>query len=212
MIIASGSVGYCNSTTCAPALPGTSRPPVPYPNGLIAVPSRSRPNTHLVYVPSSLTGAIAIYELSQFSTKEQPQGQPEILNLGSKAGKLKHISTIQVPHPVDNLSVDSDGAIWAAGFPKLYIWLESSKRPWEVNPPCSAWKIQTLEGVKGEAEDGEIEYEFKIEKMLEDDGSVLPGATVVVHDAARGTLFFGGSFDSFLLFPSCAYPILPHPL
>lgn len=96
--------------------------------------------------------------------------------------------------PVDNLSVDKNGDIFAAAFPRVYEWIRSSKNPFNVNPSSAVLRIRR--GGKGyngrrvsmEGKDGT----WAVEKVMEDNGSVLPGATVVVHDAQTGRIFLSG--------------------
>lgn len=60
-----------------------------------------------------------------------------------------------------------------------------------LNPPSGVLRIRRL---PGEA------LEYEITKVLEDDGSVLPGSTVAVHDAGVPERFFmAGRLFSVLL-------------
>lgn len=55
-----------------------------------------------------------------------------------------------------------------------------------LNPPSGVLRIRRLPG------EG---LEYEITKVLEDDGSFLPGSTVAVHDAGVPERFFmGGRF------------------
>lgn len=83
---------------------------------------------------------------------------------------------------MDNLSVDSNGDIFAASFPHLYKTARSFDDPFAVNPPSAVFRIRKLDG-----------GEYEVKKMLEDDGGVLPGSTVAVHDPKKPEkYFFGG--------------------
>ncbi|KAF9462475.1 hypothetical protein BDZ94DRAFT_1261459 [Collybia nuda] len=93
---------------------------------------------------------------------------------------------ISTDRPIDNVSVDEDGVVWAAGFPKTFAMLEYM-RNLAIPPPSSALKFAINTGPA--AFYGE---KFKVEKAFEDDGALVPGATTVVHDSLRGLLFFHG--------------------
>jgi hypothetical protein len=104
-----------------------------------------------------------------------------VCELDAKSSTLKLVETIRIPYPVDNLSQDSNGDIFVASFPKIHQFLKSTDSPYDVLPSTAAWRIRT-------AENGTRQ----VEKVLEDDGSELPSATVVVHDPQTGRLFLGG--------------------
>jgi hypothetical protein len=40
--------------------------------------------------------------------------------------------------------------------------------------------------------------EYLVEKVLEDDGSVLPGSTTAVHDAETGRIFLSGIMSPYI--------------
>jgi hypothetical protein len=91
------------------------------------------------------------------------------------------VDSIPFDQPIDNLSVDSNGDIFAATFPRAFKFIKSTKRPLEVDPPTAIWRFR-----KGD--DGHWEQT----KIMEDDGSVLPGATTAVHDVKSKRYFIGG--------------------
>jgi arylesterase/paraoxonase len=121
----------------------------------------------LIYVAQSATGDVQVSEL-----------QPGSSN-------LKLLDTIKIPHPVDNLSEDSNGDIFVASFPQLHKFLKSTDSPFDVLPPTTAWRIRK-----------EKSGGHQVDKVLEDDGSTLPGATVIVHDPQTGRMFLGGKFTA----------------
>jgi arylesterase/paraoxonase len=94
---------------------------------------------------------------------------------------LKLLDSIKIPYPIDNLSEDSNGDIFVASFPQLYQFLKSTVNPFDVLPSTAAWRIRKNE--KGT---------HQVDKVLEDNGSVLPSATIVVHDPQTGRMFLGG--------------------
>ena len=89
---------------------------------------------------------------------------------------------------LDNLMVDSKGAIWAAGLPKVL-----STRAHILNPvgissaPSSVFKITLNIG-----ESSFYGEKYTVQKVLEDDGTKISGITSAVHDAIRGRLFMHG--------------------
>jgi arylesterase / paraoxonase len=150
------------------------------PNGL------ARDQDGLIYVPSTLTGEIRVYTLNEHHTLDQ-------------------VSSIQNPLPIDNIAVDRDGDLYCASIPKIYIWGESSKRPFEVDPPSTVFRIRKAGkggkkgGKRGTGGAGEIGEEgWEIRKIMEDDSGTLPGATIAVHDVETGRVFLGGAMSPFI--------------
>ncbi|KAK7053316.1 hypothetical protein VNI00_003942 [Paramarasmius palmivorus] len=95
--------------------------------------------------------------------------------------------------PLDNLSVDSNGLVWAAGFPKTLALVHHMEDPVNHAPSC-AWKIGINTGPN--AFYGE---KYKVEKAYEDDGTLASGTTTIVHDAARGLVFIHGMHNPILV-------------
>jgi len=88
--------------------------------------------------------------------------------------------------PIDNLSVDDDGVLWGAGFPKLLSLISHMRDP-SLLSPSSAFKFSSNTGPAAF-----YGTKFKVEKVFEDDGTLVSGATTVVHDSRRGHLYFHG--------------------
>ena len=42
------------------------------------------------------------------------------------------------------------------------------------------------------------DLDYVVEKVMEDDGSVLPGSTIAVHDVETGRYFLGGAMSPFI--------------
>ncbi len=133
-------------------------------------------------MPSSIDGSVKIFNLSENRI-------------------LVEVNEIKVPLPIDNLSVDKKGDIYVAAFPKVYKWVESSKNPFEVHPPSTVFRIRKLS--KGH------DAEYVVEKVLEDDGSVLPGTTTAVHDAETGRIYLGGVMSAYITICDPARPDEP---
>lgn len=128
----------------------------------------------LIYVPSTSGGYIDMFLLGQDHTL-------------TKIGTIKTL-------PIDNMSVDRDGTIYAAAFPRVHEWIRSSKAPFDHNPSSTILKISRRgdQGTDKEAALTSSNGSLVLETAIEDDGSELPGSTVAVHDAETGRLFVGG--------------------
>ena len=114
---------------------------------------------------------------------------------------LDDVDSIKVPYGVDNISVDKNGDLYAASFPQAYKWMQSSKKPFDVNCPSTIFKIHKGEAgwkVRGEKKRAVEDGEYEIEKVVEDDGSTLPGSTIAVHDVETGRIFLGGAMSPYI--------------
>lgn len=154
-----GSVGYCNKTSCSLALAHGLN----YPNGLVRGPG------DYIYIPSSITGKIHVTMLTESNT-------------------LRKLHTIRLPYPIDNLSVDSKGDIYAATFPKTHEFIEHQKRPYDVRPPAAVWRIRKMSSNPSH---------YETVKVLEGSGDFLPSATVAIHDPVTKRFFLGGTYLSY---------------
>lgn len=170
-VIGGGSIGYCDQDSCNIA----KDTDICFPNGIV------RGYDGLFYAPSSITGEVKVLSLN-----------------GNRV--LSEVASLKIPMPVDNLSVDKNGDIFAAGFPHLYEMTKSFKDPFRVSPPSAVFKFykkgagsQRLE--KGESHAGP---KYVVEKIMEDDGTVLPGASSAVHDAETGRIFLGGPMSPYI--------------
>lgn len=90
-------------------------------------------------------------------------------------------------YPVDNLSVDADGNVWAAGFPNLFKMLGHMANPREKHSPTVLFKIS-----KNKGQDAFYGQKYISESVVEDDGSTLSGLTFVQYDTERRLTFAGG--------------------
>jgi arylesterase / paraoxonase len=129
-----------------------------FPNGLTKGPHER------LYVPSSFLGVVSVFE---------PQGD-----------KLVQVDEIDAGIPLDNLSVDPEGSIWAAGITDVISFFKAHDNPYVSN--TSATVLRFREKVDGG---------FEVEKVLEDGLSeVLPGTTTVVHDVKTARLFLSSTY------------------
>jgi arylesterase/paraoxonase len=110
-------------------------------------------------------------------------GEVHVNKLYTGNSTLKLLDKIQIQHSIDNLSVDSNGDIFVASFPQLHKYLKSTKSPMDIFPPVAAWRIRRRD-------DGT----HNVDKILEDNGSILPSSTIAVHDPQTGRMFLGGEF------------------
>jgi arylesterase/paraoxonase len=172
-VIGGGSVGFCSHNHCNIAFSTGFG----IPNGLV------RGRDGLIYVPSTALGVIDVFSL----------GQDHLLT---------KIDTIKIGMPIDNLSVDKNGDIFVASFPRLYQFAVQTNNPFDVHPASSVFRIKRAgKGYHGTGRKGHLEgddAEYEVELVMEDDGSVLPSATVAVHDAETGRFFLGGVLSPFI--------------
>jgi arylesterase/paraoxonase len=172
-LLGGSNIGYCDRNRCSIASSGITFGGA---NGII------RGRDGLIYVAQTYTGKITVLSLDENHV-------------------LTEVDSFDTGLPLDNLTVDKEGDIFAAGFPVAWKWGESAKRPFEVDPPSAVFRVSREERgwsrkymKRGEWHKGE----YYVEKVLEDDGSVLPGATVAVHDAETGRFFLGGAVAPYI--------------
>lgn len=135
----------------------------------------------MIYTPSALTGEVKVFSLDE---------QRNLVDVGS----------FKVPIPVDNLSVDKQGHLLAAGFPQIYKLLEASKDPYHISSPSGVYSLQLPEryglaaSARSEWHDGDV----LVTKVMEDTGAVLSGFSIAVHDVETGRFFLGGPLTPFI--------------
>lgn len=89
--------------------------------------------------------------------------------------------------------MDANGDIWAAGFPSILKLLDYFKDPVNKKAPTVLLKIS-----KNKGHDQFFGQKYKIENVIEDDGSTLTGLTFVEHDTERNLVFAGGVYTPYL--------------
>ncbi|KAF4620609.1 hypothetical protein D9613_000255 [Agrocybe pediades] len=109
-----------------------------------------------------------------------------------KDNKLQLVDYLKADRGLDNLSVDSEGFVWAAAFPNIFTLLFKHFSDPSIPSPSSALRFSAnpSHGATTGKEN------LKVERLFEDDGSVASGITSVVYDAQRKLLFLSGKSDS----------------
>ncbi|RFU32753.1 hypothetical protein B7463_g3558, partial [Scytalidium lignicola] len=166
-----GSVGYCDPSGCKIIKDSGFY----NPNG-IGVGSDG-----LVYVPNTISGDLDIFTLNS-------------------SHQLEEVASVKTGYPLDNLHIDKNGDVYAAAFPQLYKLMASGKQPLKLNPPTAVLKFRKVHSTQGTGSEEKPGNKptWVFEKVLEDDGSVLPGTTVAVHDELMDRIFLGGVVSPFI--------------
>jgi len=153
-----GSVGYCNiNSGCKFAARNLHSA-----NGIVRAT-----NNDTFYVANSLWGGVTVL---------QRQTDNALLKTHS----------IPTDRGLDNLSMDTDGVIWAASFPDAFALIRHIADPSKLSP-TSAHSIAMNTGP------GSFYGEkFKVTKVFEDDGTLACGTTSVVHDVQGKRLYLHG--------------------
>ncbi|SPO22489.1 related to serum paraoxonase/arylesterase [Ustilago trichophora] len=138
--------------------------PFPYPNGVVK--SSKYPNRF--YVPASADPNIRVFELQSDNT-------------------LTLIDVIHTGYPADNLTVDEEDNIYAASFPNVPKLLAKFKDPYGKHSPSTVLKIS-----KNEGQDRFYGKKWNVEKVLEDDGTGMSGATTALWDSENNGFWLGG--------------------
>ncbi|OAP56413.1 hypothetical protein AYL99_09592 [Fonsecaea erecta] len=163
--IGTGDVSYCTAAgVCKKVASGFK-----FPNGL------HLGSDGLVYVPSAAVGGVTVF-------KPKPDGS------------VAKVHKIDLDYPIDNLSEDANGDIFAATLPKSVKTLAAFDDPLNPkSPPATVWRVRRLNRENPDS------YEYELTKIIEDaEGEVLPVMTTVIHDARTGTLFMSGVVSPFI--------------
>jgi sugar lactone lactonase YvrE len=151
------SVGYCHiNDGCKYAITGTHAS-----NGIAAAPNGT------VYVANCAYGGVLFLETQVDNT-------------------LVVSESVKTDYILDNLAVDADGQLWAAGIPRALTALAHMQNP-SLSSPSIATKISINTGPN--AFYGE---KYKVEKVFEDDGKIMSGMTSAAYDSRRKKLFMHG--------------------
>lgn len=136
--------------------PGTTNL-LQFANGVV------RGHDGLIYVPFSAATFISVYRATQ-------------------DGPLEEVARIDVGMPVDNLSVDSSGNLWAAGIPRMLELIDAVGAPFDKSSPSTIFTIRKMD-----------EDKYEVNTALADgQANVVSGATTAVFDRRSEKLFIGG--------------------
>jgi len=100
---------------------------------------------------------------------------------------------------LDNLSVDQDGALYVAEFPRVFHMAYNHLRDPKITSPSRVRKI-TL----NTDESSFFGQKYKVEKIFEDDGKIASGITSAAFDVERKRLYMHGLAAP--AFVDCALP------
>ncbi|KZT26759.1 serum paraoxonase/arylesterase [Neolentinus lepideus HHB14362 ss-1] len=157
------SIGYCEiSRGCKFAAKG-----LPGPNGI----TRAMNDTY--YVASSSAPQLRVL-----------QRQPDDTLL------VKDV--IAMDRLMDNIALDQDGTLWAAGFPMVVRTRFKHFMNPSIKAPSSAHQISLANNDGFGRKYGVEKVISTLSQVFEDDGTIASGTTSVVHDSRRGRLFLHG--------------------
>ncbi|KAF8813942.1 serum paraoxonase/arylesterase [Phlegmacium glaucopus] len=155
--VKTSSVGYCHiDHGCKYAITGTHGS-----NGITSAPNGT------VYVSNSIYGGVLFLERQADNT-------------------LVISESVKSDYILDNLAIDADGQLWAAGIPHALAAVAQIFNPSRLSPSIAA-RISINTGPN--AFYGE---KYKLEKVFEDDGKIMSGATSAAYDSQRKRLFMNG--------------------
>ena len=179
MIFGGGSLTYCTlDGDCHLAYTQGFK----FANGITGVfpTPKSKNINSTIYVANSAKGFISTYT-------------------SSSNGTLTRGTDIPLGIPVDNLSIDSNGDIFAACFPDVLALVANLEGPITEKGNRREIASTVLRIRRVVDEDGNGETKHVVEKVLEDiEGRFLPGATVAVHDVKTGMFWLGGVASPFV--------------
>ncbi|TKY84929.1 hypothetical protein EX895_006009 [Sporisorium graminicola] len=138
--------------------------PYTYPNGVV----RSSKYPNRFYVPTTADPNIRVFELQADNT-------------------LSLIDVIHIGYPTDNLTVDEEDNIYAACFPNVPKLLAKFKDPYNKHSPTTVLKIS-----KNQGHDKFFGKKWNVEKIFEDEGTGMSGATTAMWDQANKLLWLSG--------------------
>lgn len=158
-------ITYCTVVgNCKFAITG-----IPSLNGIVrAPPSKLSMNQELFYGAGHATNA-------KLFVMERQSDNSLVLS-----------DTVNMDYAMDNLSIDEQGSVYVATFPKLYHWRTGyTKAPETYLNPSSVHKISIDPGAY-------FGDKYKVEKIFETNGTLISGATSAVWDSKKKTLWIHG--------------------
>jgi len=151
------SIGYCHiDKGCKLAATG-----LPTNNGLASTGNGTW------YLASTFNGGIRVFE----------EGNNNDLVL---------VDTIPTKYGMDNLSIDKNGAVWAAAFPKMFPILKQMTDI-DAHAPSAVFRLAANTGA-----DKFYGTKYILDIPWQDNGTLALGSTTFVHDADRKRLITTG--------------------
>ena len=175
------SIGFCGSDGCKFAA-----------TGLYGINGIARSPFHFndtFYVAHTLLGGVSLFTRQSDNRLllDEHIKTGECIRTCPYSGFLRCRPT-STDSGLDNLMVDSKGAIWAAGIPNVLATRAHILDPVQTpRAPSSVFKITLNIG-----ESSFYGEKYSVQKVLEDDGTKISGITSAVYDATRGRLFMHG--------------------
>ncbi|KAJ4483328.1 hypothetical protein J3R30DRAFT_3655674 [Lentinula aciculospora] len=131
-------------------------------NGIVKASSNDT-----IFVSSNMGGTISVFERQRNDS-------------------LLSTDVIHIGQALDNLSLDSRGQLWVAAFPKVRHMVEHlAKNPYHI-APVAAFRISANTRTSSYAEN------YYVEKVFEDDGTIVSASTSISHDSEQGLLYMHG--------------------
>ncbi|KAB8229473.1 uncharacterized protein BDW43DRAFT_322125 [Aspergillus alliaceus] len=162
----SGNIAYCRTATgnCHFVAENLSSP-----NGITRDPSSG-----LIYVAQPARGDVTVHRLAD---DEQ----------------LVEIDEISLSMAIDNLSIDTDGNIFAATIPDVQQLIRAFHDPYGTNSPSTVMMIRKSK------EASLLKGAHEVIKVVEDkEARILPTTTSAVYDPVSGQLFLGALSSPFM--------------
>ncbi|KAJ5442173.1 hypothetical protein N7445_005180 [Penicillium cf. griseofulvum] len=167
----SGNIAYCRTDTGNCHFVATEN--LSSPNGITRDPSSG-----LIYVAQSVRGNVTVHRLMDYE-------------------QLVQIDEISLSMTIDNLSIDTDGNIFAATIPDLHQFVRAFHDPYGTNSPSAVMMIRKRSSGK---EASLLKGEHEVIKVVEDkEARVLPTTTSAVYDPVSGQLFLGALSSPFMV-------------
>jgi arylesterase/paraoxonase len=137
-------------------------------------------NDGLLYVPLTFTTEIQVFSVAETT--------------------LEFVTKIKTPYPLDNMSVDKNGDLIVSGIPQTYKWLANLDDR-SVDVPSAVLRVKKSQEKDGK---GSEEGNYEVEIMIEDDGTILAGGTIAVHDVEKKKVYVAGITEPHVLV--CSLP------
>ncbi|OQE11271.1 hypothetical protein PENFLA_c074G09745 [Penicillium flavigenum] len=167
----SGNIAYCRTDTGNCHFAATKN--FSSPNGITRDPSSG-----LIYVAHPARGTVTVHRLVNNE-------------------HLVQIDEISLSMAIDNLSIDTDGNIFAATIPDLQQFLRAFHDPYGTNSPSTVMMIRKRSNGK---QASLMKGEHEVIKVVEDkEARVLPTTTSAVYDPVSGQLFLGALSSPFMV-------------